>query len=93
MKSLKLSVQFCFIKYQLPYMRLSSLTNPSYGLGLRAPSMVVNGVVIDDLSSAEESLLESLQEQLPKLQRAVYLGNVNDRTNVLGTFIMNRMEE
>ena len=50
--------------------------------------MVVNGVVIDDLSSAEESLLESLQEQLPKLQRAVYLGNVNDRTNVLGKFIV-----
>ena len=50
--------------------------------------MVVNGVVIDDLSSAEESLLETLQEQLPKLQRAVYLGNVNDRTNVLGKFIL-----
>ena len=48
--------------------------------------MVVNGVVIDDLSSAEESLLGSLQEQLPKLQRAVYLGNINDKTNVLGKF-------
>lgn len=45
-------------------------------------------MVIDDLNSAEENLLGSLQEKLPKLQRAVYLGNINDKTNVLGKFIL-----
>ena len=50
--------------------------------------MVVNGVVLDDLTSAEETLLETLQAQLPKLQRAVYLGDVNDKTNILGWYIL-----
>ena len=53
--------------------------------GLTAPSMVVNGVVLDDLSNAEEALLETLQAQLPKLQRAVYLGEVSEGTNILGS--------
>ncbi|XP_063681631.1 UDP-glucose:glycoprotein glucosyltransferase 1-like isoform X2 [Bolinopsis microptera] len=55
--------------------------------GLAAPSMVVNGVVLDDLTSAEETLLETLQAQLPKLQRAVYLGEVNDKTNILDWYM------
>ena len=39
-------------------------------------SVIVNGVVLDKLEGIEEALLDTLQNQLPKLQRAVYMGEV-----------------
>ena len=44
--------------------------------GVSPNSVIVNGVVLDNLEGIEESLLNTLQNQLPKLQRAVYMGEV-----------------
>lgn len=46
--------------------------------------MVINGVVITDLSNVQDTLLDTIQTQLPKLQRAVYLGDISDGDNILG---------
>ena len=58
--------------------------NHIYCAGVGTPSVIINGVVLDNLLKLEEDLLETIQAQTPKLQRAVYLGEVNDKTNILG---------
>ena len=43
--------------------------------------------MLDKLDTLEATLLETLHSQLPKLQRAVYMGLVNDETDILGLVI------
>ncbi|KAL0548907.1 hypothetical protein IC582_013384 [Cucumis melo] len=62
----------------------SSMFTFSLGLSESECSLLMNGLVFD---SSEESLINAMNEELPRIQEQVYYGHISSRTDVLDKFL------
>lgn len=62
----------------------SSMFTFSLGLSKSECSLLMNGLVFD---SSEESLINAMNEELPRIQEQVYYGHISSRTDVLEKFL------
>ncbi|KAG6576980.1 UDP-glucose:glycoprotein glucosyltransferase, partial [Cucurbita argyrosperma subsp. sororia] len=62
----------------------SSMFTFSLGLSKLECSLLMNGLVFD---SSEESLINAMNEELPRIQEQVYYGHISPHTDVLENFL------